>query len=150
MRGEWAMWTDAGLGGLFTAAFLAATPVPFQSEIIFLGLLAAKVATPVMLITVASIGNTLGSVVTYIIGRGILHYQTRPWFPVTPAQLTRAAGWFHRWGVWVLLVSWAPFGDVVVLMSGVLRTPWWVFLTLVALAKTGRYVVLAWVAGWVV
>jgi membrane protein YqaA with SNARE-associated domain len=144
------MWDSAGLGGLFLAAFLAATPVPFQSEIIFLGLLGAKVATPVMLIIVASIGNTLGSLVTYVIGRGILRFQDRAWFPVTPVQLDRATGLFHRWGVWVLLVSWAPFGDVVVLMAGVLRTPWWVFLALVAVAKTGRYVVLAWVAGWVV
>jgi membrane protein YqaA with SNARE-associated domain len=144
------MWNDAGLGGLFVAAFLAATPVPFQSEILFVALLAANLATPAMLILVASIGNTLGSVITYLIGRGILQFQNRTWFPVTPAQLDRAAGWFHRWGVWVLLASWAPFGDVVVLMSGVLRTPWWVFLTLVAVAKTGRYVVLAWAAGWVV
>ncbi len=144
------MWADAGLGGLFLAAFLAATPVPFQSEIIFLALLAAKVATPMMLILVASAGNTLGSVVTYVIGRGILRFQDRTWFPVTPAQLDRAAGWFRRWGVWVLLVSWAPFGDVVVLMAGVLRTPWWMFLALVAVAKTGRYMVLTWLAGWVV
>jgi membrane protein YqaA with SNARE-associated domain len=150
MCGVQLMWESAGLGGMFVAAFLAATPVPFQSEIIFLGLLATAAATPFMLILVASIGNTLGSVVTYVIGRGILHYHDRAWFPVTPAQLARAQGWFGRWGVWVLLVSWAPFGDVVVLMAGVLRTPWWVFLALVAVAKTGRYVVLAWVAGWVV
>ena len=138
------------LAGLFLAAFLAATPIPFQSEIVFLGLLATGTATPFLLVTVASVGNTLGSVVTYIIGCGILRYQDRSWFPVTPAQLDNASGWFRRWGVWVLLLSWAPFGDVIVLMAGVLRTPWWVFLALVALAKTGRYLVLAWLAGWVV
>jgi membrane protein YqaA with SNARE-associated domain len=150
MFGVRVMWESAGLGGLFMAAFLAATPVPFQSEIIFLGLLAAKVATPFLLVVVASVGNTLGSVVTYVIGRGISQFQDRAWFPVTPAQLKRAAGWFNRWGIWVLLVSWAPFGDVVVLMAGVLRTRWWIMLALVAVAKTGRYTVLAWVAGWVV
>jgi membrane protein YqaA with SNARE-associated domain len=143
------MWEGAGLGGLWLAAFLAATPVPFQSEIVFLALLAAGVASPLVLVVVASGGNVLGSVVTYGIGRGVRRFQGRRWFPVTPAQMDRAEGWFHRWGVWVLLASWAPFGDVIVLMAGVLRTSLWQFLLLVAVAKTGRYVVLAWAAGWV-
>jgi membrane protein YqaA with SNARE-associated domain len=144
------MWDSAGLGGLFIAAFLAATPVPFQSEIVFLGMLAAKIAAPITLIVVASVGNTLGSLVTCAIGRRLIRYENRRWFPVTPAQMTNAADWFNRWGVWVLLASWAPFGDVIVLMAGVLRTPWWLVILLVAAAKTGRYVVLAWAAGWVV
>jgi membrane protein YqaA with SNARE-associated domain len=143
------MWQGTGLGGLFIAAFLAATPVPFQSEIIFLAMQAGHVAAPQVLVIVASLGNTLGSVVTYAIGRGVRRYQGRHWFPVTPAQMVRAEGWFHRWGIWVLLASWAPFGDVIVLMAGVLRTPIWQFLLLVAVAKTGRYIVLAWAAGWV-
>ncbi len=143
------MWDDAGLGGLFLAAFLAATPVPFQSEIVFLGLQAGGIATPLALVIVASVGNVLGSVVTYGIGRGVRQYQDRRWFPATPPQMVRAEGWFGRWGVWVLLASWAPFGDVIVVMAGVLRTAWWQFLLIVALAKTGRYVALAWAAGWV-
>ncbi len=144
------MWDGVGLSGLWLSAFLAATPVPFQSEIVFLALLAAEVASPLMLVIVASFGNVLGSVVTYGIGRGVRKYQGRRWFPVTPAQMARAEGWFARWGVWVLLASWAPFGDVIVLMAGVLRTRVVTFLALVAIAKTGRYVVLAWAAGWVV
>jgi membrane protein YqaA with SNARE-associated domain len=143
------MWEGAGLGGLFVAAFLAATPVPFQSEIVFLALQAAGVASPMMLVAVASVGNILGSVVTYGIGRGVRQYQDRRWFPVTPAQMARAEAWFGRWGLWVLLASWAPFGDVIVLTAGVLRTKVWQFLLLVAMAKAGRYLVLAWAAGWV-
>jgi membrane protein YqaA with SNARE-associated domain len=143
------MWVDAGLAGLWLAAFLAATPVPFQSEIVFLALQAAGVASPWVLVMVASVGNVLGSVVTYGIGRGVAQYQGRRWFPVAPAQMARAEAWFARWGVWVLLASWAPFGDVIVLMAGVLRTQVGMFLLLVAVAKTARYVVLAWTAGWV-
>lgn len=143
------MWNEAGLGGLWLAAFLAATPVPFQSEIVFLALQAAGVASPWVLVIVASVGNTLGSVVTYAIGRGVAQFQGRRWFPVRPVQMARAQGWFARWGVWVLLASWAPFGDVIVLMAGVLRTKLWQFLLLVAIAKTGRYAALAWAAGWV-
>jgi membrane protein YqaA with SNARE-associated domain len=143
------MWESAGLGGLFTAAFLAATPIPFQSELIFLAAQAAAIAPLWLLIVVASIGNTLGSCVTFVIGRQITRFQNRTWFPVTPAQLARATTWFQRWGLWSLLLSWAPFGDAIVLASGVLRTPWPVFLGLVAIAKTARYLVLAGLADWI-
>jgi membrane protein YqaA with SNARE-associated domain len=143
------MWRGAGLGGLFTAAFLAATPIPFQSEIIFIATQAAAIAPLWLLITIASVGNTLGSCVTFLIGRQITRFQNRPWFPATPAQMDRATAWFHRWGRWSLLLSWAPFGDAIVLASGVLRTPWPAFIGLVAIAKTGRYVVLAGLVDWV-
>jgi len=130
------------LFGLFMAAFLAASPIPFQSEVVFLGLLAA--GTPVaQLILVASVGNVLGSCVTYALGRGLAEYRDHRWFPLTPPQMDRAEGWFRRWGLWVLLLSWAPGGDLVVGMAGVLRVPVWQMLVLVTLAKTGRYVVLA-------
>ena len=76
-------------------------------------------------------------------GRGIERFRHRRWFPVTETQLERAQAWYARWGVWSLLLSWAPFGDAITVVAGVLRTRWWVFLSLVALAKTGRYAVLA-------
>jgi membrane protein YqaA with SNARE-associated domain len=106
------MWAGAGLGGLFLAAFLAATPILFQSEVMFIAAQAAALAPLWLLIVVASVGNTLGSCVTFIIGRQITRWQDKSWFPVTPDQLARASGWFNRWGAWSLLLSWAPFGDI--------------------------------------
>lgn len=137
------MWEPLGLTGLFIAALLAATPIPIQSEIIFVAAQAAAIAPLWLLIIVASVGNTLGSCATFIIGRQIARWQTRPWFPASAAQMNRATHWFHRWGHWSLLLSWAPFGDAIVLASGMLRTPWPHFVALVAIAKTGRYMVLA-------
>ena len=133
----------ASLFGLFLAAFLAATPVPFQSEIVFLGLLATATASPVTLVVVASIGNTLGSCVTYAAGRGLGGQRGARWFPVSPGQLARAEVWFRRWGLWSLLLSWAPGGDLLVALAGVLRVPFWKFVALVAIAKTCRYAVVA-------
>ena len=129
------------LSGLFLAALLAASPLPFQSEVVFLGLMAAGWQVPV-LILVASIGNTLGSCVTYALGRWLADRRDHRWFPLRPAQMARAEGWWARWGVWLLLLSWAPMGDLVVALSGVLRVPFPLFLLLVAIAKTGRYLVL--------
>lgn len=133
----------AGLAGLFAAAFLAATPVPFQSEVVFLALLASEAAVPWLLVLVASVGNVLGSCVTYAVGRGLGGLRAARWFPLTADQMARAEGWFNRWGVWVLLVSWLPGGDIAVAMAGALRVPLRVFLPLIILAKTARYVALA-------
>jgi membrane protein YqaA with SNARE-associated domain len=131
------------LGGLFLAALLAATPVPFNSEVPFLALLAA--GWPAFsLVVVASIGNVLGSCVTYGVGRWLGHFRDHPRFPIRPAQLARAEGWYARWGLWSLLLSWAPGGDILVAVAGLMRVPLPLFLALVTVAKTSRYAVVAW------
>ena len=135
--------TLAALAGLALAAFGAATLLPFQSEIVFVGLIAAGTVGVTEAVVVASIANTLGSVVNWIMGRFIEHFRDRRWFPVTPAQLDRAQHWYERWGVWTLLLSWAPFGDGFTVIAGIMRTPLWLFTLIVGAAKTGRYVVLA-------
>lgn len=134
----------AGLAGLFLAAFGAATVLPFQSEIAFVALQRAETAPVAALILVASVGNTLGAVVNYALGLGAERLKGRRWFPASARQMARAQRWYARWGVWTLLLSWAPFGDAFTVVAGVMRTNFALFLGLVALAKTGRYVALAW------
>ncbi|PTW51535.1 YqaA family protein [Rhodovulum kholense] len=129
---------------LFAAAFGAATILPFQSEVVFVGLQLAGQIGIGWLILVASIGNVLGAVVNYVLGRGIERFRHRRWFPASEAQLDRAQRWYGRWGVWTLLLSWAPFGDAFTVVAGMMRTPVWLFVLLVTLAKTGRYAALAW------
>lgn len=130
------------LSGLFAIAFAAATILPAQSEAALIGLqLAGYPLVP--LVIVASIGNTLGAVVNWALGRGIERFRGRRWFPVSASSLDRASNWYGRWGRWSLLLSWAPIGgDALTVAAGVLREPFWSFLALVAIAKTGRYVVL--------
>lgn len=137
--------TLAALAGLFVAAFGAATILPFQSEFVFAALLSGETASPWLLITVASVGNTLGSVVNYGLGLMFDRLKDRRWFPATAQQMERARRWYLRYGIWTLLLSWAPFADPLTVVAGVLRTPFWLFLTLVSIAKTGRYAVLAWI-----
>jgi membrane protein YqaA with SNARE-associated domain len=129
--------------GLFVAALLAATPVPFNSEIPFIAMQAAGWPA-VSLVIVASVGNVLGSSVTYGLGRWLGGWRDHPRFPIRPAQMARAEGWFRRWGLWSLLLSWAPGGDVLVAVAGLMRVPLPVFLLLVSVAKTARYAALAW------
>ncbi len=128
--------------GLFAAAFGAATILPFQSEIVFVAVQVAGTIPVWLIVLVASIGNILGSCVNYVMGAGIERFQGSRWFPVSPSQLERAKDWYARWGVWTLLLSWAPFGDGFTVVAGLMRTNVWVFLALVTVAKTGRYAIL--------
>ena len=129
--------------GLFVAALVAATILPMQSETVLVGLLLADYpAGPV--VAVASVGNVLGSVVNWLLGRAIERFRGRRWFPAGDAALDRAQDWYRRYGKWSLLLSWAPVvGDPLTVVAGVLREPFPMFLLLVAVAKTGRYLVLA-------
>ncbi|SSC72823.1 unnamed protein product [Ciceribacter sp. T2.26MG-112.2] len=141
------MNTDlAAYTGLFGAAFLAATILPAQSEAVLAMMIVADRYPLVTLLGVASLGNVLGSVVNWILGRGIEHYRESRWFPVSPEKLDKAEGWYRRYGKWSLLASWVPIiGDPLTVVAGVLRVPLPAFVTLVTLAKVGRYLVLAWV-----
>jgi membrane protein YqaA with SNARE-associated domain len=132
----------AAHAGLFFSAFLAATILPAQSEAVLAGLLLAGY-TPWILLLVATTGNVLGSVVNWLLGRGLAGASSR-WAPRQGPMLERAQRWYHRYGRWSLLLSWVPvIGDPLTVVAGMLREPLPVFLLLVTLAKLGRYLVLA-------
>lgn len=129
--------------GLFAVALGAASILPMQSEPVLVALLLLAEQPVWALVAVASLGNTLGSCINWLLGRAIERFRDRRWFPVPPEKLARAEGWYARWGRWSLLMSWAPIiGDPLTVIAGVLREPFWTFLLLVAIAKTGRYIVL--------
>jgi membrane protein YqaA with SNARE-associated domain len=130
--------------GLFAAAFGAASLLPMQSEPVLVGLLLAEAQPAALLLLVASLGNTLGSVLNWWIGGQVHRFRHRRWFPASEAALERASGWYHRWGRWSLLLSWAPLvGDPLTVVAGVLREPLWSFVLIVGFAKTMRYLALA-------
>jgi membrane protein YqaA with SNARE-associated domain len=137
-------------GGLFAAAFLAATIFPFQSELVLVGLLLSGDLSWPVLLAVATLGNVLGSVVNWGIGLFLLHFRDRRWFPVTPQSYARMEGWYGRWGVWSLLFAWLPVvGDPLTVVAGALRVNLGLFVVLVTLGKLGRYAALVAVTlGW--
>ena len=139
------MITLAVYASLFGVAFIAATVFPLQSEAALIALLLNGQQPVWALIAVASVGNVLGSVVNWVLGRGIERFRDKRWFPASPAALERAPRAYQKWGKWSLLLSWAPFiGDPLTVMAGVLREPLPMFVLLVTMAKVGRYVTLAW------
>lgn len=138
------MSTLAAYGGLFLAALVAATILPAQSEAVLGGLLAAGTYSPTLLILVAGIGNVLGSVVNWLLGRGVERFRKARWFPVSDGNLERAGRWYRKYGWWSLLLSWMPIiGDPLTVAAGIMREPFLRFLVVVSIAKFGRYIALA-------
>ncbi len=139
------MLTLSAYFGLFLSALGAATLLPLQSEGVLVALLLSQAYAPWALLTVASAGNVLGSVINWLLGRYLEHFRQRRWFPVSEARLQQAQHWYTRYGRWSLLLSWVPIiGDPLTLVAGVMRERLWVFLLIVSLAKTMRYAVLVW------
>lgn len=130
----------AGYVGLFLNAFLAATLLPAVSEVAVVAMARSARFDATTVWAVATVANTLGSCVNWGLGRYLLHYRDRRWFPFSGVQLDRASGWYRRYGLWSLLFAWVPFiGDPLTFMAGVLRVRFALFVLLVAIGKGGRY-----------
>ena len=140
----------AAYGGLFLSAMIAATILPAQSELVLVSLLLSGDFSTLGLLLSASIGNVLGSVINYFLGRFSNRFIGTRWFPAKPAALARARGWYSRYGRYSLLLSWMPIiGDPITVAAGVMREPLWRLVLLVTVAKVGRYLVVAALAlGW--
>lgn len=136
-------------GALFLAAFLAATILPAQSEMGLAFLVNQAPEAVILLVAIASAGNILGALVNWYLGRFANHWRDRRWFPISASQLDKATIWYQRYGKYSLLASWVPIiGDPITLAAGLLRTPFFPFLILVSIAKTARYLIIAWLALW--
>lgn len=133
----------AAYGGLFLSAVVAATLFPAQSELLLVGLHNSGAYDRWTLVAVATVGNVLGSTANWAVGRYLMRFRDRRWFPVKPAMVDRAAGWYGRFGVWSLLLAWVPvIGDPLTLVAGILRVDLRLFLPLVTIGKAARYAAL--------
>ncbi|GAA3537166.1 YqaA family protein [Zobellella aerophila] len=132
---------------VFASSLLAATIAPFYSEVVLAAVLTRQPDAAVLLWVLASTGNTLGSVVNWWLGKYLLHYQHRRWFPVKPDQLARAQHWFQRLGIWSLLFAWAPVGgDALTFIAGIMKVRLPLFVALVFIGKGLRYLIVIYFA----
>jgi membrane protein YqaA with SNARE-associated domain len=129
-----------GYTGMFLSAFLAATLLPLSSEAVLVALSQAQGFDAVVLLAVATLGNTLGATVNWALGRFCLRWRDRRWFPFSAPQLELASARFRSYGLWSLLFAWVPVvGDPLTFAAGVLQVRFVTFLVLVALGKGARY-----------
>ncbi len=135
---------------LFGSAFLAATILPFYSEVILFALL-NEGGEPVSLVITATLGNTLGAVVNWYLGLYLLHFQDQRWFYFSRDQISKAQNWYQRYGFWSLLLAWLPVGgDALTLIAGIMKVRLWLFLILVGTGKALRYISIVFLSQWIV
>ena len=134
----------AAYAGMFWSAFLAATILPGASEVLLVALLVGGTGEPWIVIAVATIGNTLGSVTNWACGRFLCHYRDRRWFPVSAARSTVSPASFGAMG-WCRFCSPGrpSIGDALTVIAGTLRVPLMPFTFVVGAGKLGRYLVVA-------
>ena len=129
---------------LFLSAFLAATLIPAQSELGLAYLIINTDYSMVLLITIASLGNTTGATLNWFIGRGFAASVGRSEKIKTSMRYLTMMSWYKKYGQWTLLLSWAPFiGDPITVIAGIFKVSLKTFLLIVALAKTTRYIFIA-------
>lgn len=127
---------EAGFVGLFIASFAAATLLPGGSEIVLVAVIHKHPDAVWPAVGVATAGNTLGGMSSYLIGRLIPNRAQH-----------KAIIYLHKYGYWSLLFSWVPLvGDALCVAAGWLRFDPWLSMLLFAIGKLARYALVA--GGW--
>ena len=128
---------------LLVISFLAATILPLSSELVLTTMLLTDTFDKFLLLVVASFGNILGSSVNWYLGKKILIFKDKKWFPASETQIERSEIYFKKYGIWTLLLAWVPvIGDPLTIIAGVLNVKFYTFLTLVSISKISRYIFL--------
>ncbi len=136
-------FTDFGYIGLFFSSFFAATILPLSSEVV-LCLLFLNGLDPVILISVATFGNVLGSFVNYAAGFWGSLFFTQKVLQISDDTFIKAKQRFSKYGILSLLLAWVPvIGDPLTIIAGGLRINIIIFLTLVTSGKLIRYIIVS-------
>ncbi|MAL02138.1 MAG: hypothetical protein CL536_08355 [Alcaligenaceae bacterium] len=159
MQGQWgAMVSDllaflampeVGLSAVFVISFLASTLLPLGSEPVLMAYLQLQPGNVWPALALATLGNTLGGVVSYAMGMGVV-WAVRYFGESTGRWRGVAQGYVRRFGPLALLFSWLPvIGAPLCAVAGGMRLPFWPCLFFIALGKFLRYLLVAWAFLWV-
>ena len=128
---------EASLWAMFVVSFLAATVLPIGSEPLLVALVRLHPEQMAAIVGVATLGNTLGGMTSYALGRGAARLAPE-------AQGSRATRWLQRFGAPARVLAWLPIGgDLLCVVAGFMRLPWWQCALWMLLGKLGRYWLLA-------
>ena len=159
----WLALPQFGLTSVFVASFVSATLLPLGSEPVVFGMVKLRPDLFWQTIGVATVGNVLGGVVDYWMGRGAewmlerkLHLDEHglpiPQDPVPAGGPSgkdpgkwhqRAVGWMERFGAIGCVFSFLPgIGDPLCAVAGWLHLPFWRCVFWMTVGKFVRYVVM--------
>ena len=134
---------QVGLPAIFAVSFLSATVLPMVTEPVLFGFVKLNPDQFWLAILVATVGNTMGGMVTYFMGYGA----KKAFAKEKPVIHLR---WLQRLGAPVLLLSWVPLiGDALCAMAGWLKLPWRGVLLWMSVGKFIRFVVMTAALLWI-
>ncbi|MGL5949632.1 MAG: YqaA family protein [Aeromonas sp.] len=140
------MGLELNLLWLFVSAFAAATLLPGGSEVVLAAMVAKGQWSGMLLLLIATLGNTWGSMTNWWLGQRLRRGKAPHDFHKPSQQ--RALAWLTRFGMPGLLLAWVPLvGDGLCLLAGWLNMPFWRCVGLIALSKGLRYSVVLHLTG---
>jgi membrane protein YqaA with SNARE-associated domain len=126
--------------GLFFSALIASTLLPMGSEFVLVALL-NQGGNTFMLWLVATLGNSIGSCINYVLGFWASDYINNKYHATRAWQQAKTL--YKRYGIWSLLFAWLPIvGDPLTLLAGLAQTKFRLFVLLVVFGKGARYALL--------
>lgn len=138
------MDANLSLWGLFVSAFLSSTLLPGGSEAVLVALAVNDTAPMGQLLAVASLGNTLGGMTSWGVGR-LIAWRV-PADRLSKPEHRRAIHRVQHFGAPILLLSWLPgIGDPLCVAAGWLKINPLLSALFIAVGKTARYAALLWV-----
>ena len=136
--------TSYGYWGMLLAAFLAGSFFPFSSEAVMVGLMAAGL-DPWLLMVYGTVGNVMGSVVNYCIGRMGKTEWFEKYLHVSPESMARAERFMKGRGAWMGFFAFVPMlGTAISVALGYVRSNVWIVLLTMTIGKLLRYAAIIW------
>lgn len=131
---------ELGYLGLFLGSFLAATVIPFSSEIIFSAMVFSGL-DPWTCVWVATAGNFAGGMTSYYVGLlGKIEWIEK-YFHIKKEKIEKTTGRIQKYGDWFAFFSFVPFiGDVIAVATGFFRCKWWKVAISMLVGKFARYI----------
>lgn len=130
---------------LFLVSFFSATILPSQSELLLGTMIVFTENSVVNLVIIASIGNILGSITNYYIGRYLTKFENTRFVNKNSKSFKKATDLYNKYGKITLFFAWVPvIGDPLTIIAGFFKLNFKKFLIIVSIGKIFRYVVVAW------
>ena len=136
---------DWGYVGLFISALLAGSIIPFSSEIVMVALVKVGLS-PALCVLSATLGNTLGGMTCYYMGRlGRIDWIEK-YFKVKKEKVDKMVNFLQGKGAMMAFFAFLPaIGEVIAIALGFMRSNTWITVGSMFLGKLIRYILLLYV-----
>ena len=136
---------DWGYLGLFISALLAGSIVPFSSELVMIALVKVGLS-PVMCVFFATLGNTIGGMTCYYMGRLGNVVWIEKYFKVKKEKVDKMQAFLQGKGALMAFFTFLPaIGEVIAIALGFMRSNTWLTIVSMFVGKLIRYILLLYV-----